>query len=122
MTRCVLIVDDEEDICQIVQASLEEFGEWQTLVATSAVEGLELAQRQLPDLILLDASMPGMDGFAMFERLQGNPTTQGIPVILLTSKVMACDRKRFEAMSIVGVITKSFNPLTIWQRVGELLV
>jgi CheY-like chemotaxis protein len=122
MTRCVLIVDDEEDICQIVQASLEEFGEWQTLVATSAVEGLELAQRQLPDLILLDVSMPGMDGFEMFERLQGNPTTQGIPVILLTSKVMACDLKRFEAMSIVGVITKPFNPLTIWQRVGELLV
>ncbi len=85
----ILIVDDEEDICQVVQASLEEFGGWQTVLAHSGQEGLTLAQAEHPDAILLDVSMPEMDGFEMFETLQGNPATQQIPVILLTSKVLA---------------------------------
>jgi CheY-like chemotaxis protein len=117
----ILIVDDEEDICQVVQASLEEFGGWQTLLAHSGKDGLTLAQAEHPDAILLDVSMPGMDGFEMFEKLQTNPATQEIPVILLTSKVLARDRKRFADLSIAGVITKPFNPLTIWQQVADLL-
>jgi CheY-like chemotaxis protein len=117
----ILIVDDEEDIGQVVQASLEEFGGWQTFLAHSGQEGLTLAQAEHPDAILLDVSMPGMDGFKLFEKLQGNPETQNIPVILLTSKVLARDRKRFADLSIAGVVTKPFNPLTIWQQVADLL-
>jgi len=117
----ILIVDDEEDICQVVQASLEEFGGWQTLLAHSGAEGLTVAQAEHPDAILLDVSMPGMDGFEMFAKLRSNPVTQDIPVILLTSKVLARDRKRFADLNIIGVITKPFNPLTIWQQVADLL-
>ena len=117
----ILIVDDEEDICQVVQASLEEFGGWQTLLAYSGQEGLTIAQGEHPDAILLDVSMPEMDGFKVFERLQNNSETQKIPVILLTSKVLARDRKRFADLTIAGVITKPFNPLTIWQQVADLL-
>ncbi len=117
----ILIVDDEEDICQVVQASLEEFGGWQTVLAHSGQEGLTLAQAEHPDAILLDVSMPEMDGFETFEKLQGNPATQQIPVILLTSKVLARDRKRFADLNVAGVITKPFNPLTIWQQVADLL-
>jgi len=57
----------------------------------------------------------------MFEKLQENPGTRGIPVILLTSKVLARDRKRFADLSIAGMITKPFNPLIIWQQVADLL-
>lgn len=117
----ILIVDDEEDICQVVQASLEEFGGWQTFLAHSGKVGLMVAQAEYPDAILLDVSMPEMDGFEMFKQLQENPTTQNIPVILLTSKVLARDRKRFADLSLAGVITKPFNPLTIWQQVADLL-
>jgi CheY-like chemotaxis protein len=117
----ILIVDDEEDICQVVQASLEEFGGWQTLLAHSGAEGLTVAQAEHPDAILLDVSMPEMDGFEMFAKLQSNPEIQDIPVILLTSKVLARDRKRFADLAIAGVITKPFNPLTIWQQVADLL-
>jgi CheY-like chemotaxis protein len=117
----ILIVDDEEDICQVVQASLEEFGEWQTFLAHSGQEGLTVAQAEHPDAILLDVSMPEMDGFETFERLQSNVATQDIPVILLTSKVLARDRKNFADLNIAGVITKPFNPLTIWQQVADLL-
>jgi CheY-like chemotaxis protein len=121
MTKRLLIVDDEEDICQIVQASLEEFGGWQTAIATSAPEGLAFAQAHRPDAILLDVSMPEMDGFELFERLQGDVETVNIPVILLTSKVLARDRQRFATLKVAGVITKPFNPLTIWQQVAALL-
>jgi CheY-like chemotaxis protein len=117
----ILIVDDEEDICQVVQASLEEFGGWQTVLAHSGQAGLTIAQAEHPDAILLDVSMPEMDGFEMFEKLQNNSATQSIPVILLTSKVLARDRKRFVDLAIAGVITKPFNPLTIWQQVADLL-
>jgi len=65
--------------------------------------------------------MPVMDGFEMFEQLQEKVATQAIPVILLTSKVLARDRERFANLSIAGVITKPFNPLTIWQQVADLL-
>ncbi|WP_204137341.1 response regulator [Halomicronema sp. CCY15110] len=121
MTKRILIVDDEADICQVVQAALEEFGGWQTLLAHSGKAGLSMAQTELPDAILLDVSMPEMDGFQMFEQLQKHPTTRNVPVILLTSKVLARDRKRFADLAIAGVITKPFNPLTLWQQVAELL-
>lgn len=121
MTKRVLIVDDEEDICQVVQASLEEFGGWQTMLAYSGEDGLEVARTKHPDAILLDVSMPDMDGLQMFERLQSDPVTQGIPVILLTSKVLARDRKQFADLNIAGLITKPFNPLVIWQQVANLL-
>jgi len=117
----ILIVDDEEDICQVVQASLEEFGGWQTLLAHSGNEGLAVAQSEQPDAILLDVSMPEMDGFEMFQKLQENPATQNIPVILLTSKVLARDRKLFADLNVVRVITKPFDPLTVWQQVADLL-
>ena len=117
----ILIVDDEEDICQVVQASLEEFGGWQTVLAHAGEDGLSMAQNEPPDAILLDVSMPGMDGFQVLETLQNNSVTQDIPVILLTSKVLARDLKQFAELNIAGVITKPFNPLTVWQQVSELL-
>lgn len=117
----ILIVDDEEDICQVVQASLEEFGGWQTVLAHAGEDGLSMAQNESPDAILLDISMPGMDGFQVLETLQNNSVTQDIPVILLTSKVLARDLKQFAELNIAGVITKPFNPLTVWQQVSELL-
>jgi CheY-like chemotaxis protein len=121
MTKRILIVDDEEDICQVVQASLEEFGGWQTMLAHSGEGGLEAARTECPDAILLDVSMPDMDGLQVFKGLQSDPVTQEIPVILLTSKVLARDRQQFADLDVAGLITKPFNPLVIWQQVADLL-
>jgi len=121
MTKRTLIIDDEEDIALVVQAALEELGGWQTVLAHSGEAGLATAQSVLPDAILLDISMPDMDGLQVFERLQMASATRGIPVILLTSKVLARDRQQFANLSNAGVITKPFNPLTIWHQVVDLL-
>ena len=121
MTKRVLIVDDEADIRAIVQAALEELAGWQTVTAASGAEGLQLAQNNAIDAILLDISMPDMDGFEIHQILQQTPATQGIPVIVLTSKVLARDRDRFATLNLAGLITKPFNPLTLAQQIATLL-
>lgn len=121
MTKKLLIVDDEERIRELVQACLEDLGGWDTVTAASGIEGLAIAQTQPVDAILLDVSMPNMDGFAVYEQLQANSVTQSIPVILLTAKVLPSDRAHFAQMGIAGVITKPFEPVTISQEVADIL-
>lgn len=120
-TKRILIVDDEEDIRAVVQVSLEEFGGWQTIAATSGAEGLQLAQSELPDAILLDISMPDVDGFQVCEALQNDPQTQKIPVVVLTAKVLPSDYQRFESLRVAGVITKPFDPMMIWEEIATIL-
>ncbi len=121
MNKRILVIDDEERIREVVQACLEDLGGWEAIAATSAAQGLVLAQDQSLDAILLDVSMPDMDGFIFFEKLQENPVTQSIPVILLTAKVLPDDQARFAKMGVAGVITKPFNPVTISEQVAEIL-
>ncbi len=121
MTKRILVIDDEERIREVVRACLEDLGGWEAIAATSAQEGLLLAQAQSLDAILLDVSMPDMDGFLFFEKLQENPASQSIPVILLTAKVLPDDRARFAKMGVAGVINKPFNPVTISEEVAEIL-
>lgn len=121
MTKRLLMVDDEDDIRTIVKAALEELAGWQVLEAASGQAGLQVAVAEQPDAILLDISMPDMDGFDLFAQLQQHPTTQAIPVIVLTSKVLARDRSRFAALPLAGVITKPFNPLTLASQVADQL-
>jgi len=120
-TKRILIVDDEDDIRDVVQVSLEEFGGWQTLTANSGTDGLQLAQSEIPDAILVDVSMPDMDGFELCRQLQANSTTQTIAVIVLTAKVLPSDRDRLNNLKIAGIITKPFDPVMIWQQVADLL-
>jgi CheY-like chemotaxis protein len=120
-TKQVLIVDDEERLRELVQACLEDLGGWNTLTAASGQEALKIAQTESIDAILLDVSMPDLDGFAVYEQLQANSVTQAIPVILLTAKVLPSDRTRFAQMGIAGVISKPFEPTTISEEVAEIL-
>lgn len=121
MTKRILVIDDEPNIHTIVKISLEKFGGWQVQTASSALEGLQIAASEHFDAILLDVSMPNIDGFQCFEKLRSQPETETIPVILLTAKVLPCDRKRFDELGVDGVISKPFNPMTIWQEVAKLL-
>ncbi|MBD2210394.1 response regulator [Nostoc linckia FACHB-104] len=121
MTKQVLIVDDDDHLRELVQACLEDLGGWKTLTASSGKEALKITQTQPIDAILLDVSMPDMDGFAVFEKLQENTVSQSIPVILLTARVLPSDRDRFARMGIAGVISKPFEPITISQQVADIL-
>ena len=119
--KCVLVIDDEINLCTVIQACLENLGGWETLIALSAKEGLAIAETQQLDAILLDVMMPDMDGITMFRELQNNSVTQAIPVILFTAKVQSTDLDHFAKLGVAGVIAKPFDPMTLSELVSSTL-
>ncbi|MCU0547015.1 MAG: response regulator [Oscillatoriaceae cyanobacterium Prado104] len=119
--KSILVIDDEKNLCSVIQACLESLGGWRVLIAREASEGLLLAETQLPDAILLDVMMPDMDGVTLFKALQGKAATRGIPVILLTAKVQSLDLSEFSELGVAGVIAKPFDPLMLAQQVADIL-
>ncbi len=117
----VLIIDDEDDIREIAQASLELMAGLEVLVACSSQEGLLKAVAEQPDAILLDVMLPDMDGASTFQQLQANPKTRHIPVILLTARVQPSDQSRFAALGVTAVITKPFKPAKLATQLLDLL-
>ncbi len=89
----ILIVEDNAINQRLAQAMLKQGGH-ETLVADRADEGLETAHRELPDLILMDIQLPGMDGLEATRQLKADPATAAIPVIALTAFAMKGDRER----------------------------
>ncbi|MFM7218853.1 MAG: response regulator [Nodosilinea sp.] len=121
MTKTILVIDDEPDIREVVCLVLEELGGWQADQAGSGQEGLAKAGAQPWDAILLDVSMPDMDGVAVFKELQARPSTQAVPVILLTARVLKSDIDRFTELGVAGIIAKPFNPLQVWRDLATML-
>jgi CheY-like chemotaxis protein len=117
----ILIVDDQEHLRELIQLCLEDLAGWNTLVAESGQECLQILQTERPNAILLDVSMPGMDGFAVCEILQSDPITRSIPVILLTARVLSSDMAEFAKMGVAGVIRKPFEATTLPGKVAEIL-
>jgi two-component system, OmpR family, response regulator len=117
----VLLVDDDQDLRRIAELSLTNVGRWSVLLAASGQEGLDLACRQRPDVILLDVMMPGMDGPTTLALLQGNSTTADIPVIFLTAKVQSHEVDSYIRLGALGVIIKPFDPMTLPLEIQKMV-
>ncbi len=89
----VLIIEDNERNLRLARDVLE-YGGYATLQADTAEMGLELAARHLPDVILMDIQLPGMDGLAALTRLREDPRISATPVVALTAFAMGGDRER----------------------------
>jgi len=90
--------------------------------AENGREGLELARRELPDLVLLDVMMPDVDGWAVARELAGDEQTRDIPVVFLTARADPADRRLGEQLGGVGYVVKPFDPVSIGDVVEEVLV
>jgi two-component system, OmpR family, alkaline phosphatase synthesis response regulator PhoP len=121
MIKRILIIDDEADIREATQICLEITGQWDVLTASSGREGLETAIAQQPDAILLDVMMPGMDGLTTFQTLQAHPTTQNIPIILLTAKAQSTERRQLQQLNVAAVITKPYDPFSLSDQIERAL-
>ena len=121
MAKRILIIDDEDDIREIAQVSLEVVGGWEVLTARSGDEGVAKAKVDRPDAILLDVMMPDKDGPTTYQELQSQEETRDIPVIFLTAKVQAADHRRFDELGVAGVISKPFDPMTLPQQIVDAL-
>jgi CheY-like chemotaxis protein len=113
MSRTLLLIDDDDDIREIAQLSLELGAGWSVLTAGSGVEGIAIAREKQPDAILLDVMMPVLDGPATLARLREDDRTRSIPVVFLTAKARPSDRDRLAGLDVAGVLAKPFDPMTL---------
>ena len=114
----ILVVDDAVANQEILRAILENEG-YEIHTAGNGLQALELAEQVHPALILLDVTMPVMDGFGTCERLKASPATKGIPVIFLTAQTSVNDIVRGFEVGAVDYVTKPFNSTELVVRVGN---
>lgn len=109
-TKRILVIDDEFAVLKIIEASLKLTRQWDVLVAESGQAGVAIAQVEYLDAILLDVMMPGMNALATLKELQKSPTTQTIPVILLTATVEIAKQPEYVQSGAKAVVIKPFDP------------
>jgi two-component system, OmpR family, alkaline phosphatase synthesis response regulator PhoP len=117
----ILIIDDDESIQTVVEFGLKMTSGWEVISASSGNEGISRAQTEPLDMILLDVMMPEMDGLATFRALQLYDQTRSIPVIFLTAKAQASEKRLFNETGVNGIITKPFNALELAQQICQVL-
>jgi two-component system, cell cycle response regulator DivK len=104
----ILIVEDNEKNMKLFRDVLQATG-YRTLEATSGEQAVELATVQVPDLVLMDIQLPGIDGMTALARLRENEKTAAITVIALTAQAMQGDRERFLEAGFNGYLSKPVN-------------
>lgn len=116
-SKLVLLVDDDDDIREVAAMALELVSGFRIVTATNGRDALVQAKEHQPDGIVLDVMMPGMDGFETVQRLDADPATADIPVVLLTARV---DGEPPTDAAVVGVIRKPFDPMGLGAQLAQL--
>jgi len=116
----VLIVDDERDILDLLRMHLEHEGH-EVTEASNGIDALKQAIASLPDLIVLDWMLPGLDGLNVFKRLRTDSRTRDIPVVMLTAKAQQADRLTGLELGADDYLTKPFSPRELLLRVNAVL-
>jgi DNA-binding response OmpR family regulator len=115
----LLLIDDNADLREFIAEELS--GIYRVLTATNGEEGWQLAQQELPEVIISDVMMPGLDGYALTERLKTNPLTNHIAVMLLTAKVAQESKVAGLAQGADDYLTKPFHLQELKLRLRNLL-
>jgi CheY-like chemotaxis protein len=119
MAKKILIVEDDLRSLKL-QKGLFEYAGYEVIAAGSAESGIPLAKERLPDLIIMDHRLPGMNGEEAFKILMADEKTKNIPVVFVTASVMDEDKKRLESYHCKA-ITKPINTRTFVQEIEEVL-
>lgn len=119
--RKILVIDDEPGIVEIVETNLEGDG-FLVISASNGKEGLEKIKNEGPELVVLDVMMPEMDGWEVLRRVEQDPDTAGLPVIMLTAKAADEDYIHGLEEGAVEYITKPFYPQELVNRIKITLM
>src|SRR5689334_11007150 len=111
--RKILYAEDEEDIRVIAQIALEDIGGFTVTYCSTGLKVMEAAKEFIPDLILLDVMMPGMDGPTTLRELRKMPAFLEIPAIFMTAKIQSKEIEDYKSIGAIDVITKPFDPMTL---------
>ena len=103
-----MLIEDDADLRRVVQLTLQFGAAWSVKTAADGPAGIALVKQTLPDIVLVDLMMPGMDGYEVCRRLVSDEATRRIPIVLLTAR-RNLDPERVRAAGARGVITKPFD-------------
>jgi CheY-like chemotaxis protein len=116
----ILVVDDEPDCVNIIRCRLE-WCHYKVITAANGDEGLQIAENEKPDLVLLDTDMPVMNGNEMLERMKKHPILRDTPVIMVTA---LCERQDIAAASVFGIadyVTKPVDFTSLLEKISSIL-
>jgi DNA-binding response OmpR family regulator len=116
----VLVVEDDKDIAELIAHSLQKAGHTVETAGTGT-DGLKRARDTVPDLIVLDLMLPGMDGLLVCQALRADPATALLPIIMLTARAEEVERIAGLELGADDYITKPFSPRELAARVAALL-
>jgi CheY-like chemotaxis protein len=118
--QTLLLVEDNEDNRIIYSTVLRHLG-YQVLEAQDGVQAVALARSEHPDLILMDISIPHIDGWEATRQLKGDEATAGIPIVALTAHALPEDRERAREVGCDGYLTKPVEPTRVIEEVRRFL-
>lgn len=116
----ILVVDDEPDVVELIGFNLRSHG-YEVISAKDGLEALLKARRFLPDLVVLDVMMDGMDGLSVCEILRTQPSTKTIPVIIVTAAAGEIAKLNSFEAGAADFMTKPFSPHELVRKIGRLL-
>ena len=120
MSKRILVVEDQEDNRRILRDLLTSVG-YEIIEAHSGEEGVVLAETQIPDLILMDIQLPGIDGYEATRRIKANPALRQIPVIAVTSYALSGDDAKALEAGCDAYVSKPYSPRQLLAKVREFL-
>ncbi|MDX1435744.1 MAG: response regulator [Anaerolineales bacterium] len=119
--RRVVCIEDEPEMIDLYKLILSRRG-FEVIGADGGRNGLEAVQKGAPDLVLLDLMMPDMDGWEVYKRLKADPTTESIPVIVVTAKAQSIDKVLgLHIAQVDDYISKPFSPQELLDSVEKVL-
>ena len=118
--KTILLADDEANLRILVRTTLDD-PDYCILEAADGTTALELARRERPDLLVLDWTMPGINGIDVAKALRQHPATAHIPIIMLTAKGQETDKAQGHAVGAYAYLAKPFSLLELLHKVQEVL-
>jgi two-component system, cell cycle response regulator DivK len=116
----ILAIEDHEENRRLLRDLLTSF-DYELVEAVTGEEGLQLAEAERPDLILMDIQLPGIDGYEVTRRIKANPSLRHIPVIAVTSYALSGDDVKALEAGCDAYVTKPFDPAELLDKIREFL-
>jgi CheY-like chemotaxis protein len=121
MSHRILVVDDDDDVRRLAVIALSRVGGHEVTSVASGAECLAALETDLPDAVVLDVMMPGMDGPTTLLAIRDNPATRTLPVVFLTAGVVDSDVDRLQSLPVTGILNKPFDPMELSRDLAAIL-
>ena len=120
MSKRILVIEDQEDNRRILRYLLRS-AQYEVIEAVTGEEGVDLAERERPDLILMDIQLPGLDGYEATRRIKSNAALRHIPIIVVTSYALNGEERIARAAGCDDYVPKPFSPRQLLAKIRQYL-